>query len=364
MDVVTSVTKEMPGREFERPTAASYGSPDRIPKGETENYGYDGLGSTRFLIQGSGTAWQLADSYAYDAYGIPLTPPGSIGTTRNHYRYTGEQWDADLKLYYLRARYYSPYDGRFITMDSFEGHENDPLSLHKYLYAHANPVNGTDPTGHEFNLTGMMTSVAGIGRMAVQVGLRAWSAYDRVQTFADGFNAIQSIFHAVEDGIDDEDIQAVLREAAEFAQERLTRRVVNGGLKIVSDAGGTAITAAKSGLGYIGKGRLKFEKFEVRAVRDLSHMDEEDLRKMLKTGNAGKTKSGQTIYLHHHQQNPNGPIVEIPQEFHSNPGNKNQHPLGNTKGVGIQGARPEFDAWKRRYWKARAAEELARKGLL
>jgi hypothetical protein len=51
-------------------------------------------------------------------------------------------------MYYLRARYYRPELGRFWTMDSVEGNPNDPLSLHKYLYAHANPVNGVDPSGH------------------------------------------------------------------------------------------------------------------------------------------------------------------------------------------------------------------------
>jgi len=32
-------------------------------------------------------------------------------------------------------------------MDSFEGWFKDPLSLHKYLYAHVNPVMGMDPSG-------------------------------------------------------------------------------------------------------------------------------------------------------------------------------------------------------------------------
>src|SRR5258708_18275852 len=35
-------------------------------------------------------------------------------------------------------------------MDSFEGRSQDPLSLHKYLYAGANPVNRVDPSGKDF----------------------------------------------------------------------------------------------------------------------------------------------------------------------------------------------------------------------
>jgi hypothetical protein len=46
-----------------------------------------------------------------------------------------------------RARMYQANTGRFVTMDTFEGNQQDPLSLHKYLYCHDNPVNGTDPSG-------------------------------------------------------------------------------------------------------------------------------------------------------------------------------------------------------------------------
>ena len=45
------------------------------------------------------------------------------------------------------ARYMNPNTGRFQTMDSYEGNQTEPLSLHKYLYAHANPVNRIDPSG-------------------------------------------------------------------------------------------------------------------------------------------------------------------------------------------------------------------------
>jgi|GEM_PF-5219385 len=46
------------------------------------------------------------------------------------------------------ARWMNPSTGRFHTMDTFEGDQRNPQSLHKYTYAHANPVDLKDPTGH------------------------------------------------------------------------------------------------------------------------------------------------------------------------------------------------------------------------
>jgi hypothetical protein len=34
-------------------------------------------------------------------------------------------------------------------MDSYEGNDEDPISLHKYLYVGANPANMIDPSGHD-----------------------------------------------------------------------------------------------------------------------------------------------------------------------------------------------------------------------
>jgi len=61
--------------------------------------------------------------------------------------YRGEQFDSDLGLYYLRARWYNPATGRFMTRDPYQGSIYDPASLHRYNYAHANPANFIDPSG-------------------------------------------------------------------------------------------------------------------------------------------------------------------------------------------------------------------------
>jgi RHS repeat-associated protein len=55
--------------------------------------------------------------------------------------YRGEQYDSDLGLYYLRARYYNPATGRFLFRDPEDGDPTTPASLHKYLYANGDPVN-------------------------------------------------------------------------------------------------------------------------------------------------------------------------------------------------------------------------------
>ena len=104
-------------------------------------YGYDGFGTVRQLTN---TAGEVTDSYEYDAFGNSFTKTGS---TPNNYLYRGEQYDQDLGLYYLRARYYNPNTGRFLSRDPEDGIPTDPATLHKYDYAGGDPVNAIDPTG-------------------------------------------------------------------------------------------------------------------------------------------------------------------------------------------------------------------------
>ncbi len=61
-----------------------------------------------------------------------------------------------------RARWMNPDTGRFHTMDSYEGHQENPISLQKYLYAHANPVNLKDPSGLEVAVYSHQVDAVGI----------------------------------------------------------------------------------------------------------------------------------------------------------------------------------------------------------
>ena len=49
----------------------------------------------------------------------------------------------------IRARYYEPSTGRFITQDPFKGNPNDPASLNLYVYCKNNPLKYTDPSGYK-----------------------------------------------------------------------------------------------------------------------------------------------------------------------------------------------------------------------
>ncbi|MGD0261337.1 MAG: RHS repeat-associated core domain-containing protein [Verrucomicrobiota bacterium] len=106
-----------------------------------------------------------------------------------------------------RARYYQPNTGRFWTMDTFQGNQEDPLSLHKYLYGADDPVNRIDPSGHDGDLISLSFSTsiaAGLDAVADVATTRAfqWAAF-RTVTAAIAIGAVlegdrggsQELFH-------------------------------------------------------------------------------------------------------------------------------------------------------------------------
>ena len=111
----------------------------------------------------SGT--ERAATYDYDAFGNTLVEEGEIN---NPIRYSGEYLDEETGLIYLRARYYDPSVGRFISEDPARDGMNwyaycgnspvmmvDPLGLDHYIYyskdqaaaaqQYANDLRKTDP---------------------------------------------------------------------------------------------------------------------------------------------------------------------------------------------------------------------------
>jgi RHS repeat-associated protein len=157
---------------------------------------YDGHGSTRQVLASDGST--VSESYSYDAYGVMLGGnPMSSSPAATNMLYAGEQWDNSAQMYYNRARYYDPLNGRFNSLDPYAGNMQDPQSLHKYLYVHNNPVNNIDPTG--------MFSLGEINLVqSIQAKLKEWWNSTPIRFMRRGLDPTRkkfNIYFCVEKGL-------------------------------------------------------------------------------------------------------------------------------------------------------------------
>lgn len=93
------------------------------------------------------SAGEVLNRYSYDIWGGPEVEEEKVP---NVLRYSGEYWDHTTGLQYLRARWYDPSLGRFVSEDAYEGQINNPLTQNLYTYTANNPLKYTDPSGHCF----------------------------------------------------------------------------------------------------------------------------------------------------------------------------------------------------------------------
>jgi len=70
-------------------------------------------------------------STEYDPFGNWRS---AIGQANIHMLYQGQQQDPESSLYYLRARYYDPLIGRFISKDPVKGPLTLPQSQNPYAH--------------------------------------------------------------------------------------------------------------------------------------------------------------------------------------------------------------------------------------
>ena len=124
---------------------------DKGENTEKTYYVTDMHGNVVQLLDESGN---VTKTYEYDSFGNEVKPEKK---DENPYRYCGEYYDKETEEVYLRARYYEPGVGRFITRDTYTGESDEPLSLHLYTYCENDGVNMVDPSGHNRVIPGMPT---------------------------------------------------------------------------------------------------------------------------------------------------------------------------------------------------------------
>ena len=85
------------------------------------------------------------------------------------HQYTGEYWEPEARLTYLRARWYEPTTARMPSIDPAMGRITDARSLNRYAYAQADANNQRDPSGGS-TLTEQSVVVGGIGTSSTLSG--------------------------------------------------------------------------------------------------------------------------------------------------------------------------------------------------
>jgi RHS repeat-associated protein len=108
---------------------------EQIASGAAKYLHADQLGSIRMLTVADGS---VAGTASYSAYGVRTRS----GTASTPFGYAGQYTDIESGLSYLRARYYDPVTGGFLTVDPAVSSTRS-----SYGYANGNPITGTDPTG-------------------------------------------------------------------------------------------------------------------------------------------------------------------------------------------------------------------------
>jgi RHS repeat-associated protein len=128
----------------------------------------DALGSVRNLATPTAS---VPSSTSYDVFGAVRSQSGQ----QSIFGFTGQQTDS-TGLSFLRARYYDPSLGRFISPDSEQPNAPGTLGFNLYSYAVANPTSATDPSGSELAWNGLLQRAVTAGG---ELGLRGLGIAER-----------------------------------------------------------------------------------------------------------------------------------------------------------------------------------------
>ena len=198
-------------------------------------YAEDSAGVKKYyLFNGHGDTAQLTDatgnvvkSYEYDAFGNEKNID-NIDT--NPFRYSGEYFDRETSTYYLRARYYDPTIGRFISEDSNWGKDQDPLSLNLYTYCQNNPILYVDPSGNVIRFSDGIDIWGGIKKVYTDISDFLY----KLQAHAFGHYGADGVVYITEDQSE------IYRAGADIMAGEVVGGAAGAAGKVIS---GTAKTA-------------------------------------------------------------------------------------------------------------------------
>jgi len=153
-------------------------------------YHQDQIGSTRVITNSKGAT---TNTYTFDPYGN-LT--ASTGMLANPFRYAGQYFDSESGYYYLRARYYDPASGQFITRDPRVSTTHEPYGL-----AQDDPLNGADLSGlgssPDPNNPLTWNWGAGISALITSAKAQDWKSAFTPQNFSDSAHAVGAVCSAI-----------------------------------------------------------------------------------------------------------------------------------------------------------------------
>ncbi len=155
---------------------------------------------------------KVAAHFSYNAWGSPTS---AIRTDLTDFYYASGFYEPLVGMYLLGPRTYDPSIGRFLQKDPLAGSLMDAVSQNEYLYAGNDPVNRTDPTGHQ-------SVEANVGSSPRALASQARAAAEEMGSVVDAARAQVALLTTSNAPAEQVGLAQEAYEAAKSAQKEMT----------------------------------------------------------------------------------------------------------------------------------------------
>jgi RHS repeat-associated protein len=162
-------------------------------------------------------AGEVTATFTYGPYG---KPEGSTGSATTPLGFAGQLTDSATGLQFLRARFYDPATGQFLSRDPAI-----KVSGSAYGYTAGNPVNATDPNGL-LSFSGVLGTIG-----EILEPLNPIKYYEEeIEAIENGCSYLDSISHGLEGALvgagDATGVVALLRGAVGLAADEIGSEII------------------------------------------------------------------------------------------------------------------------------------------